>query len=61
MILDTIALHRVMCTLNVLSLLREFSWDYHALKGLEHKIWLKFTSFSTKYLLEEFLMCSFVR
>ena len=56
-----ITLHGVMCTLNVLSLLGEFSCKYHALKGLEHKIWLKFTSFSTKYLLEEFLMCSFVR
>ena len=51
----------VMCTLNALSLLGEFSCKYHALKGFDHKIWLKFTSFSIKYLLEEFLMCSFVR
>ena len=56
-----ITLHGVMCTLNVLSLLGEFSCKYHALKGFDHKIWLKFTSFSIKYLLEEFLMCSFVR
>ena len=56
-----ITLHGVMCTLNVLPLLGEFSCKCHALKGLEHKIWLKFTSFTTKYLLEEFLMCSFVR
>ena len=58
---NRITLHGVMCTFNVLSLLGEFSCKYHALKGFDHKIWLKFTSFSIKYLLEEFLMCSFVR
>ena len=47
--------------LNVFCLLGVFSCKYHPLKGLEHKIWLKLTSSSTKYLLEESLMFSFVR
>ena len=38
---NRITLHGVMCTLNALSLLGEFSCKYHALKGFDHKIWLK--------------------